>query len=398
MDDHELIALMRSPESDRLERKESLHSASARDAVRQAICAFANDLPGSRQPGVVFVGVRDDGGCAGLRVDDQLLLTLADMRSDGRIVPLPSMEVRRHVQDGCEVAVAVVHPSYSPPVRFDGRVWVRVGPRRALATPDEEQRLNEKRRHLDLPHDVWPVPGTNEADLNLLLFQQSYLPAAVAPEVLEENRRTPSEQVASLRFLTSTGEATVLGILVLGTEPRRQVPGAYVQFVRFDGTELSDPVQDRKEVSGALPELLRRIDELLEAHITVATEVTSNPIEVRRADYPLAALQQLTRNAIMHRTYENTHAPVLIYWFDDRIEINSPGGPFGRVTAENFGRRGITDYRNPHLAEAMKTLGYVQRFGVGIEIARRELARNGSPQPEFEVEPSHVLAVVRRAP
>jgi ATP-dependent DNA helicase RecG len=87
---------------------------------------------------------------------------------------------------------------------------------------------------------------------------------------------------------------------------------------------------------------------------------------------------------------------VRIYWYSDRIEIISPGGPFGRVTAENFGAPGVTDYRNPHLAEALRTLGYAQQSGVGIQIAREALARNGNPPPEFRVDPQTVFTTIRR--
>ncbi len=104
------------------------------------------------------------------------------------------------------------------------------------------------------------------------------------------------------------------------------------------------------------------------------------------------------RDAVMHRTYENTNAPVRVYWFDDRIEITNPGGPFGTVTAENFGRPGFNDYRNPNLATVLKTLGFVQRFGFGIADARKALAENGNPPLEFQVEPTTVLATLRRAP
>ena len=100
----------------------------------------------------------------------------------------------------------------------------------------------------------------------------------------------------------------------------------------------------------------------------------------------------------MHRTYEGTNAPVRIYWFDDRIEIHSPGGPYGTVTAENFGRPGVSDYRNPNIAGVLKTLGFVQRFGFGIADARKALAQNGNPKPEFQVEPNAVLATIWRAP
>ena len=104
----------------------------------------------------------------------------------------------------------------------------------------------------------------------------------------------------------------------------------------------------------------------------------SGTIEKRTSLYPIEVLQQITRNAVMHRTYEGTNAPVHVTWFNDRIEVLSPGGTYGTITAENFGQPGLIDYRNPNLAEAMKTLGYVQHFGMGIYIARNLLTRTGS--------------------
>jgi ATP-dependent DNA helicase RecG len=68
------------------------------------------------------------------------------------------------------------------------------------------------------------------------------------------------------------------------------------------------------------------------------------------------------------------------------------------VSIEAFGSEGLTDYRNPALAEAAKALGFVQRFGSGIPRARAALARNGSPPPEFRVEPTYVHVTVRAAP
>ena len=110
----------------------------------------------------------------------------------------------------------------------------------------------------------------------------------------------------------------------------------------------------------------------------------------------MPALQQLCCNAILHRTYQGTNAPVRVYWFSDRIEIHSPGGPFGQVTKEDFGLPGIIDYRNPHLAEAMKALGYVQRIGAGIQIARQELDKNGNPPLQFQVESTNILVTVKK--
>jgi ATP-dependent DNA helicase RecG len=60
------------------------------------------------------------------------------------------------------------------------------------------------------------------------------------------------------------------------------------------------------------------------------------------------------------------------------------------------GQPGITDYRNPSIAEAMKNVGFIQRFGVGIQVARRALEQNGNPPLEFNIQPTHVLATLRR--
>jgi len=141
--------------------------------------------------------------------------------------------------------------------------------------------------------------------------------------------------------------------------------------------------------------MMKQLDELLTVHIAVSAKIVGEHVESRSFDYPIEALRQLVRNAVMHRTYEATNSPVRFYWFDDRIEILNPGGPFGIVTKDNFGTPGVADYRNPLIAEAMKTLGYVQKFGAGISIARQELAKNGNPDLEFVVETGHVLAVVR---
>jgi ATP-dependent DNA helicase RecG len=143
--------------------------------------------------------------------------------------------------------------------------------------------------------------------------------------------------------------------------------------------------------------MVDRLDEKMKANIQTQIDIQSGSVERRKPDYPLAALQQLTRNAIMHRSYEATHAPVRVTWFNDRIEIQNPGGPYGQVTCQNFGQPGITDYRNPHLAESLKVLGYVQRFGVGIALAQDSLRKNGNPPARFTPTPAHVHVEIRKS-
>lgn len=391
--DTQLAAMKSDLESDRLERK---RSASDTNKIRRSICALANDLPAHGEPGVILVGVEDDGRCSDTEVDDGLLKLLAGFRDDGTIIPLPSITVEKRILDGCEVAVILVHPSRDTPVRFRGRTFVRVGPSTRQATAAEEQVLAERRRARDLPFDSRPCAGATIDDLDLDYVQSEYLPSAVAQDVLDENQRPLTEQLRSLRLVVD-GVPTWGALLGLAPDPLGWFPGAYVHSLRVDGPAITDPIVAENRLDGRLVDVLRGMVGLLRLNISTRIDMTSGPTELRLPDYPIVALQQLALNAVMHRSYEGTNAPVRINWYADRIEIISPGGLYGLVTPDNFGQ-GVTDYRNPLLAEVMHHLGFAQRFGVGVPLARLELERNGNPPPAFDFTPTHLTATVWKAP
>lgn len=400
LNDDELRAALADLESDRVERKESW-AGDAPDKAAQAVCAFANDLPGHQRPGILLIGARDNGTIAGLAVTDDLLKKLADeLRGNANLLPPVSLGIERRRLDGGELAVVTVQPADAPPVRFKGRIWVRVGPTRRIATPQDERILSEKRRFRDRYFESHPISGCPLTELSRPVFEQEFLPNAFAPDVLAANDRSYEARLAACGMVASVDDSTptVLGLLCLGSSPRTWIPGAYVQFLRIRGRELTDPVVDQAEIDGTVPTTVRRLEEKLRAHLTVSADFTSSSTEIRTMPYPMAALEQLARNAILHRTYEGTNAPVRVYWFDDRIEISNPGGPFGAVDAQNFGQPGRADYRNPQLAAAFKVFGLAQRFGAGIGTAKKALADNGNPEVEFQIEPNFVAAIVRATP
>ena len=123
---------------------------------------------------------------------------------------------------------------------------------------------------------------------------------------------------------------TVTGVPALARCPREHLPCAYVQFLRFAGPEWSDPVVDEALCDGPLTSVVRRLDDKLDSHNRTAVDITSGPLDKRTSLYPRAALQQLVRNAVMHRSSEGTNAPARVYWFEDRIKVANPGGPYGR--------------------------------------------------------------------
>ncbi len=397
--DQELEALLDDTESDRVERKKTFKGDVPRKA-RQAICAFSNDLPAHNKPGILFIGANDDGTPSGIEITDQLLCALADIKTDGNILPLPVLTVEKRVLKGADMAIITVMPSDMPPVKNEGRIWIRTGPRRAIANEQEERILNEKRRYKNLPFDIYPIPSAKTSDLSKLIFENEYLPSAFAEDILEANHRTYEERLASCKMVLSPDEPTptVAGLLAIGKNPQDYLPGASIQFLRIDGTELADPVVDEMLFSGAFVELLRGTEEKLNAHNRSSMDILSSPTHQQERPYPPAAIQQILYNAVLHRTYESTNAPVRVYWFNNRIEISNPGGPFGNVTPDNFASPGITDYRNPNIADILKTFGFIQAFGRGIATAQKEMEKNGNPPLEFETNPSTVLCTLRAKP
>jgi ATP-dependent DNA helicase RecG len=391
--EQELREIIDRHEADRVELTVSLTD---RDKYAEAVCAFANDLPNHRLPGFLIIGVRNDGTFAGLKIDDPFLTSLGDLRDSGLIQPIPSIGVEKVSTADGDVAIVTVQPAALPPVRYRGRVCIRIGPRRSAATEQEERLLTERRVSRAKTFDATACLGSNLSDLDTRLFLIDYRTQAIAAEVIEENNRTIEDQLGSLRFYDRGCTCpTNAGIILFGADVRYWLPGGYVQFLRLNGVSLGDDVLNEREIQGDLFTLLRELDAFVDAQLTQYPAPSSALTERIVEAYPRVAVRELLMNAVMHRDYQST-APIRLSWFNDRIEIQSPGGLFGEASPENFPRQ--TSYRNPVIAEAMKNLGFVNRYGRGVIRAREALERNGSPPPEFQFDPGYFLATIRRRP
>lgn len=387
----DLAETLGTEETPVLEFKES---AKDTKGIRQAVCAFANDLP-NRGGGDLLVGVNDRGVAVdGVDTSDSAQLALTDIRDSGKIIDRPSMVVRKACFQGKPVIHIRVEASAAPPVRLDGTIWVRPGPTTRRATRDDERVLSERRQSRDRPFDARPAYGACVDDLDVSRFRRDVLPDLVSPEVLEENERPVEMQLASLRIAEPDLTPTNMGLLLVGLDPAAYIPGAYVQFVRYSSTDVDGPVADAQELRGNILDSVVRLQSMLLGHLHTSLQATSAFVERDRPDYPIDALREICMNAIIHRNYETSNAPIRIAWFDDRIEITNAGGPYGSVRPDNFDR--INDYRNPSLAGAMKSLGFVNRFGRGIGRIQASLRRNGNPAAEFSVDESSWMVVIRR--
>ncbi|MBK9385946.1 MAG: putative DNA binding domain-containing protein [Planctomycetes bacterium] len=390
MNASEALELLRDVESERSERTTSRRDT---DKFGQAICAFANDLAGSGRPGYLFVGADKDGNSDGGLIDDQLLQNLAAIRADGNLLPPPSLNVSKLETPTGPVAAVEVLPSPLPPVRYRGTVWVRVGPRRAIASEADERRLMERRASLALSWDARACAESTLDDLDLGLFE-AYRRFALSREVIEENHRSFEHQLESLRLCARGGRPTHAGILALGKNPRFFVPSAYVQYVRYRGADPGADISAERRIDGDLYGVLRSLNSLADDLCSPRLLELLTLQEKTAFDYPKAALHEVFANAVIHRDYEDS-AGVLIQHFDDRLEVWNPGGLFGGMAAEEFPR---VAYRNPILAEVAKTFGFVNRFGRGVHRTQAAMKENGSAAAQFQPSKNHFLVVLPKRP
>ena len=378
----EVNKLRFSKETSRVERTVSTGDM---DKFQEAICAFSNDMANSRMPGYLLIGVHDDGRLSGLNVDDKFFIKISAIRSSGNILPLPVMTVESYEFEGGDVLVVEVQPSIYPPVRYRGRTFIRIGPRRDIASEAEERILVERRTAYMPTFDTTPCFFAKISDLNTAEFLVSYLPKAIKETELQQDGRSVEEKMAAVGMYDLDHNCPTFGALALfGKDPRRFMPGLYTQFVRFKGLDKTSEIDDERQFTGGYFEVLPQLEAFLEMSI-----VRKRPVQVSilREDmvfnYPYWALRELLLNAYMHRDMQG-NAPVRLYEFEDRIEIMNPGGLYGNARPENFPR--VNDYRNPLVAAAFKTMGYVNMFNRGVGEVQKQLKENGNVPAVFNVD------------
>ena len=390
----ELITLISSDETARVEKTESITN---NDKFCEAICSFANDMTNTRQNGYLLIGVKDNVTLSGLKITDEFQLKISAIRSDGNILPIPTMNVMPFHFDEGDVLVVEVTPSSAPPVRYKGRTCIRIGARKGYATIEEEQILSERVSAYNPPFDTMPCREASINDIDIELFEKEYLPKAMAEGDGVDDNRTIKEKMAALRLYNIKYDCpTFASIILFGKNPKYFLPGDYIQFLCFEGVDNAAEISNEHEFKECLAKMLPKLDTFIEISIAKKRPVPISALRERIAyDYPLWAIRELMMNAVMHRNYQ-TNTPTKLYQYKDRLEITNPGGLFGNANADNFPT--VNDYRNPVIAEAMKIFGYVNKYNRGIARVNKELEENGNGKADFKVDKITVFeAVVKDA-
>ena len=109
---------------------------------------------------------------------------------------------------------------------------------------------------------------------------------------------------------------------------------------------------------------------------------------IKKELIPREAFRESLANAIVHRVWD-TNAYIQIAMYEDKIEINSPGGLPAGISKDEYLYGNISVLRNPIIAGVFNRLNIIEKFGTGIARINKEYTHSIS-KPDFEVSENRI--------
>lgn len=348
-----------------LEFKRDLSSP---DGPLRTIVAFANSAGGR-----LVVGVADDGTVVGVEdplAEEERIASLIDDRISPQLVPaIDLVTLAGKTVLVVDVPLSTRRPHYITRQGADTGVYVRLGSTTRQADPALVAELERNAR--GIAFEDLPEPRATLEDLDL--------------QVLSElrGRDTSVDDLLALGLAAKQGHQIVptnAGILAACPDPTRFLPSAWVQCGRLRGPHGTD-IFDQTEIHGPMPLAVDPAVELLLKH-AYKTAVFG---EVRRRDVysiPIEPIREVIVNALVHASYAERGTPIRIGFYDDRIQVDSPGLLLPGMTIDSMRR--VSRLRNPALARIFREAGIMEQWGTGVQRVFEQVAEAGLPEPVIE--------------
>ena len=148
---------------------------------------------------------------------------------------------------------------------------------------------------------------------------------------------------------------------------------------------LGERFIDNKKFEGTIPELLEDTLSFIRRNIKTKTIIDDFGNRADKDEYPLKAVREIILNALIHRDYSihTENSPIRVMMFRDRIEVENPGGLYGRLTINDLGKVGA-DTRNPYIAGDLEVLINTENRFSGIPTIYSEMEKANHKPPIFE--------------
>lgn len=197
-------------------------------------------------------------------------------------------------------------------------------------------------------------------------------------------------RILETQGICQEGFPTLAGLMLLSEYPQEFFPQLSVTAMVVQGTEIgelgvdSERFVDNKRIEGTISQMLEGALAFVRRNMKIKTIITEDGRRADKPDYPIKAIREIILNALIHRDYSvhTESSPIRLVMYEDRIELENPGGLYGRITVDNLGKA-AADTRNPYLAGALEIMIDTENRFSGIPTVFAELKRADMPPPIF---------------
>ena len=367
--DH-ISQIIEKQEGRRLEFKGELP---ANSDLAKTIVAFANDAGGD-----IYLGVDDDRTVVGLPEDDlpRIEEQISNMVYD-RCYPtiLPEISFLT-IEDKHLIRIRIYRGSMPPYyLKSEGKIkgtYIRVGSNNRVANESIVAELERRRRNVSFDSEIVLDKTVDELDIHTF------------SELYEEKTEEPlnAQVLRKLELVkTEQGNEYPTNALILLSDDALQFemfPNAKVECARFKGVD-SEEFIDQKSIIGSIAIQAEEAYNFVLRHINKGAKV-EGIYTVSRWEYPIKAIREIIRNAVVHRQYSLTGKDIKVAIYDDMVEITSPGLLPPSIDYADMESR-QSDARNKVIAPVFKRLGIIDQWGNGLKLVATEMKRY--PHVEF---------------
>jgi ATP-dependent DNA helicase RecG len=195
-------------------------------------------------------------------------------------------------------------------------------------------------------------------------------------------------RILETQGIIQNGQPTLTGILLLGEYPQEFFPQLGITAMVVAGKDVGDLGDegerfiDNKRIEGTIPQMLEEAIVFVRRNMKMKTIITEEGKRADKPEYPLKAVREILLNALVHRDYSmhTDRSPIRLQMYQDRLEVDNPGGLYGRITIDELGKV-AADTRNPYIAGALEIMIDTENRYSGIPTIRREckLAKLADP-------------------
>lgn len=198
------------------------------------------------------------------------------------------------------------------------------------------------------------------------------------------------ERILETQGIIQNGLPTLAGLMLLGEYPQEFFPQLSVTAMVVQGKEIGvlgedgERFVDNKRIEGTIPEMLEGTLAFVRRNMRMKTIITEEGTRADKPEYPIKAVREIILNSLIHRDYSvhTDRSPVRLVMYEDRLELENPGGLYGRITIDDLGKASA-DTRNPYLAGALEIMIDTENRFSGIPTIIAELKKADMPAPVF---------------